>query len=125
VPEVRFNSLMLKDLVLAVRLGCSEEERAHPQEVHVNIELRFPTSPVALTSDKLEDTVCYAKISNAIGKHCEVREYLLIERLAAEIYLLTKEISGPEISLDITVHKVRPPVDKLRGGTFFRCSDFA
>jgi dihydroneopterin aldolase len=129
---MRFNSLTLQDLVLTVHLGCTAEERALPQEVRVKLELRFPTGPmtlpitlpVALSSDKLEDTICYAKISYAIIKHCEAREYHLIERMAAEIYLLTREISGPEIELDITVHKVRPPVDQLRGGTFFRCGDF-
>ena len=122
---MKFFSLRLEDLQLAVRLGCTEKERACPQEVRIAVELRFPSAPVALSSDRLEDTVCYAKISDAIIKHCESREYLLIEKMAADIYLLTREFSGSEIGIGITVHKVRPPVSRLKGGTFFRCGDFA
>ena len=31
---------------LGVRLGCSDEERAHPQEVDLDLVLRFPAPPL-------------------------------------------------------------------------------
>lgn len=123
--DLKFFALRLADLRLEVNLGCTEAERARRQEVRVTVELRFSEAPAGMTSDRLEETVCYAELSQKIVQHCERREYHLIERLGAEIYALVRELAGGRATIGVSAHKVRPPVERLEGGTFFRCGDFA
>lgn len=124
---MKFHSLRLEDLSLHVHLGCTPEERAFRQEVRVTIEIRFHEKPSAVDNDQLADTVCYAEISESVQATCETHEYQLIERMAGEIYEIARKIIGPEsrAALAVTVHKVRPPVPSLRGGSFYRVGDFA
>jgi len=127
VPEAKFsfNALRIEALSLSMRLGCSVEERSKPQEVRVAVELRFREAPKGAKTDSLSDTICYAKVSEAIKSHCESREYQLVERMANEVYGVVRELTGPGVEIGISLHKVRPPVEGIRGGTFFRCGDFA
>lgn len=124
---MKYHSLSLEELSLHVHLGCTPEERAFRQEVRVSIEIRFSEMPMAVENDQLTDTVCYAEISQAVQSTCEEREYHLIERMAGEIYQIARKIVGPEskAQLGVTVHKVRPPVPSLRGGSHYRIGDFA
>lgn len=122
-----FHALRLENLALNVHLGCLPEERSARQEVRVTIEIRFSKPPAAVQSDDLAETVCYSEISEAVRKTCEAREYHLIERMAGEIYAITREITGPMeyAEIGVSVHKVRPPVPGLLGGSHYRCGDFA
>lgn len=120
-----FHSLRLEDLRLAVHLGCTPEERAVVQEVRIAVELRFLVAPFGTESDELSDTVCYAEISDKITRHCESREFKLIERMGFECYHLVRELTDREVGVAVTVHKVKPPVNNLRGGAHYRCGDFA
>lgn len=98
-----------------------------PQEVRVSVELRFAKAPKAVTTDELTDSVCYAQISEGIRAKCEAQgmEYRLIERMAYDIYDVVREIAGSGTKIGVIVHKVRPPVENLRGGSVFCCGDFA
>ncbi len=123
--RLSFNALKIEALSLSVRLGCSIEERSKPQEVRVAVELRFREAPKGMVTDSLIDTICYAKVSEAIKTHCESGEFQLVERMAHEVYGLIREMTGPAVEVGVSLHKVRPPVENLLGGTFFRCGDFA
>jgi dihydroneopterin aldolase len=116
------HSLRMKELSLLLRLGCSEEERALPQEVRLDVELRFPTPLKAGRTDDLRDTICYGALAGALRKHF-TQEYQLIERVTEEAYRIVKEMSGGA-SVAVEVRKVNPPVPGLLGGAFFRCGDF-
>jgi 7,8-dihydroneopterin aldolase/epimerase/oxygenase len=129
----------LKDFALELHLGCSHEERKEPQEVRLDMELRFPLLLQAGESDKLEDAVCYGRLAEAIvlhfldsskeripersGEGVKRREYLLIERVAEEAYKIIKEMSKGAL-VSVEVKKVNPPVERLLGGAFFRVGDF-
>lgn len=119
-----FHALKLRELVLWVHLGCTSEEREKAQEVRVTVDLRFQQSPKGTFTDSLKDTICYAEISKAIQQRCQSREYQLIERMGFDIYGVVREIAGPAVQIGISVHKVRPPVDHLLGGTHYLCGDF-
>jgi dihydroneopterin aldolase len=125
-----FATLKLKDLILAVRLGCGEVERAQPQEVRVSVEFRFKKNITSIKSDNIDETVCYAKAAAAIREHCESREFKLIERLGFEIYEVMGRVLSESRSLHepvevaVTVHKVHPPVERLEGGSWFSYGDF-
>lgn len=118
------NALVLDELVLWLHLGCTVEERAMTQEVRVSVEFRFHETPAGATSDRLEDTVCYARVSSAIQEHCGAKHFNLIERIGREVYEVARAVSGPGVDIGVSIHKVRPPVQAIRGGTRFRCGDF-
>lgn len=116
------HSLRMKELSLHLRLGCSEEERAVPQEVRFDVELRFPAPLVAGKTDDLRDTICYGMLADSLRRHFS-GEYQLIERVTEEAYRIVKEL-GRGSSVAVEVRKVNPPVNGLLGGAFFRCGDF-
>lgn len=128
----RFHSLRMKDLVLDLHLGCTPEERAAPQEVRLDVELRFPSPLPAGESDELSDTICYGMLADAIRKHFSARgvepkgerkEYMLIERVAEEAYKVVKEHARSGL-VAVEARKVNPPVERLLGGAFYRVADF-
>ncbi len=121
----KFSVLRIGDLTLNVKLGCTAEERAVPQEVRLSVEIRFPLLPSGSFSDSLDETVCYAQVSRVLKEHCETREFKLIERIGVEGYSLLKELTKHQnLEISLQVHKVRPPVQDLQGGSHFICGDF-
>ena len=124
LPTPPLHALQLQDLVLAVHLGCGEDERATPQEVRISIEFRFHEAPKGLMSDEISDTICYGEVSTAVRHHCERGEFKLIERLASEIYQVASRFAKGRATVGVRLHKVHPPVEKLAGGSWYRCGDF-
>lgn len=119
------HELEIRDLVVGVRLGCEAEERRVPQEVAFTVAFRFHLQPEACHSDELADTVCYADVSQLIEDVIRDREFHLIEYLAAEIFTRLSARFESRALLRLQVHKLRPPVDGLRGGSIYRISQFA
>ena len=119
-----FHSLFISDLRLFVKLGCEEVERRTPQEVRLSIEFRFSSVPKATQTDEIGDTVCYAKVSQAIKNYCEGKEFKLIEKLALDLVFVTKDVIGNDMAMALTVHKIKPPIENLIGGTQYRIADF-
>ena len=120
-----FHALRMQELSMAVHLGCTAGERAVAQEIRVLVELRFAEAPLGTRSDQLQDTVCYARMAEVLFEHCRGREFQLIERMAYEFYGLIRDLAGPSVTVAVRVHKVRPPVQNLLGGTAYSCGDFA
>lgn len=122
----KFSSLQVRDLCLQVQLGCTADERATRQEVHLSMEFRFETPPTGALTDSLADTICYAQVSELLQSHCESREFHLIERIGLECFGLLKNfVRSDAVKIALRVHKVNPPVPNLRQGTHFVCGDFA
>lgn len=113
-------SLRVQDLSLWVRLGCSEPERAQPQEVRLSLEIQFRETPGACFNDELIETVCYAELSGRLKNHCETREFKTVEKMAMDCAERVQETIGLAHEFTIDVHKVRPPVPGLNGGVVFR-----
>src|SRR5690606_18212430 len=80
-PELRVHRLALE-----VRLGCSEAERAVPQSVELDATIRFAEPPAGCTSDRLEDTVCYAELATVAREIVSAREFRLVEHLGHELH---------------------------------------
>jgi dihydroneopterin aldolase len=116
--------LEFKGARLAVRLGCGAEERAAPQDVDLDVAVRFAELPPACESDKLEDTVCYADLIAAARARVAGREFHLVERLAHELFAALRPLVPPRAELWLRVTKVRPPVADLAGGVAFSLGDF-
>lgn len=109
-------TLTVEDFSCDCRLGCTAEERQHPQEVRASVEIAFTQAPLACVSDKLSETICYAEICDSIRRTAKSREFATVENLAQVIFE-TLKISHP---WRLTLHKVKPPVDGLLGGVKFR-----
>ncbi len=87
-----FSRLMLERLVLHCFLGVGEVERASPQAVEIDLELRFLLNAEssilkACRGDHYDQALCYAKLSAWAQATTESKSYFLIEHLAYEIYL--------------------------------------
>lgn len=107
-----------------MRLGCQAEERAHPQSVRVSIEIRFPRAPRGSVTDRLSDTLCYARLSELVTQVAQEREYQLVERLGTDILAATRRFVEERAEVVVEIHKVHPPVPGLLGGVVYRAGDF-
>ena len=109
---------------LAVRLGCTDEERAHPQDVDLDLALRFPELPAACETDALKDTVCYATLIEVARAECEGREFRLLERLGSDLLVRLRREVPVDAELWLRVTKLYPPVPGLGGGVSFALGDW-
>jgi dihydroneopterin aldolase len=112
--------MTVRDLEIWVRLGCSAEERALPQPVAVSARVTFARAPHACESDRLEDTVCYARLAAVLGERAAQRPYQTIESLTFALVEAMRSAmpAGTRFALEVT--KLRVPVAGLRGGVTFR-----
>lgn len=88
------------------------------------MELRFLEIPNATVSDDIRDAICYGRISEALVKHIGEKEFHLVEKMAADFYKIVKGILEGRAELQLTVHKVRPPIKQLMGGVEYTIGDF-
>jgi len=85
---------------------AEEQSRAQPFEVDLRLEADLNA---AAASDRLEDTVDYALVTEAVARTVELESFRLLERLADRIASIC--ISLPAVtSVEVTVRKLRPPV---------------
>lgn len=115
--------LKVRGILLPIRLGRSEEERLNPQQVEIDVTIRFETPPRGMVTDRLEDTVCYDALVSAIKEVVANREFSLIEYLANEILTSLRSVVESEHELRVTVRKVSPPVPEITKGAEFTVGD--
>ncbi|WP_341821053.1 dihydroneopterin aldolase [Wolbachia endosymbiont (group A) of Myopa testacea] len=119
---MQFN-LLISDLRLWVHLGCSAEEKFHSQLVSVNIDFNFKSPPLGLTTDRLEDTICYLEVVQSIQSLVQSKQFNLIEHLTHDIYRAINNLLVQKkhiiSSIRVTAHKVAPPVPGVHGGVLF------
>lgn len=119
-----FSSVSIIGLRLQVKLGCGEAERQVPQYVSFDAEVRFKQIPQGCLTDRLEETVCYAAMSEKIRALCEGHEYHLIEKLGWDAYSSIKKILPETSELRVKTTKEKPPVADLHGGSVFIIGDW-
>lgn len=76
--------LNIHQLKESVRLGCSEEERAFPQIVEIDLEIGLNAHD-CLVSDSIRDTVDYMAVVQVIKKLSQECSWKLLEKMAADI----------------------------------------
>lgn len=108
-----------------VLLGCETWEREHSQSVDFKIKIGFKESLAAETSDDLKDAICYAEISSLVVQTATKTEYKLIEKLARDVYEVIKKEIPKTSSLQVQVHKIKPPVDILKSGVLYSLGDLS
>lgn len=115
--------LSIKDLRLWVHLGCSDEEKAHPQAISVTLKLYFIKAPLGIITDELTDSICYFQITELVQNTVSEKSFNLVEHLTYKIreaiYQHLKSIGYEDVTLKVTVDKLSPPVPNLLGGVSF------
>jgi len=113
----------LKPFRLHIHLGCEDWERFNPQEVDIELKFGFQTARQSVTSDRIEDAICYAKVCEHVALMARSREFKLIEKLAHDIKESVEQNFSNHDFIKVTVHKLKPPVDLLTGGVTYSCGD--
>lgn len=98
-PRPLAQRLLIEDLVLRLRIGVGEAERAAPQRLLVSLAVEV--EPSAPERDAVEEVVDYGAIAEAV-RGLAGREVKLLETLAREIAALAfldDRVRGVEITL--------------------------
>jgi dihydroneopterin aldolase len=88
--------------------GVLPEEQTRPQPFEVDVELDVDLA-TAGTSDRLDDTVDYSAVSEAVSRVVKNERYHLLERLATRIGEVCKTDARVR-AVTVTVRKLHPPV---------------
>ena len=88
--------------------GVLPEEQSRPQPFEVDVELVVDASNAG-GSDRLDDTVDYAAVAEAISRVVASERYALLERLATRIAEVCR-VDERVLSVSVTVRKLHPPV---------------
>ena len=76
--------IRVKNLKLQTIIGIHEWERTRPQPVVINMEIELDAQE-AVETDRIEDTVDYEKVTDAIVQDVESTSFFLIETLVHRI----------------------------------------
>ena len=88
------------------RHGVSDEERERGQDFLYDIRMAVPDNAV---SDQIENTVDYREVAEAVRELSAVRQFALLEALAAALAELIVERFGVErVSVRVRKPGVRP-----------------
>jgi dihydroneopterin aldolase len=94
--------IFLHEYKLALVIGVYEWERRLPQTVQFDIEIGLPASRAGET-DRIEDTIDYGKVTQAIEASVQQKHFDLLEALAEHIaQLIRTDFKAPWVRLSIT-----------------------
>jgi dihydroneopterin aldolase len=102
--------ITLSGLRCESRLGASEEERALPQVVEVDLELETDLG-AATETDELADTVDYGPLIQASVRTLEGSSHALLEGLAGAIARDALRVSPRIEAVTVRVRKLAVPMD--------------
>ena len=106
------NKIGIYQIELDAHVGTTEEERAIPQKLSVDIEL---ICDINTCSDDLHDTIDYDDLSKKIVAIGRNESFNLVETFAEK--MAQKALEEPRVrSVLIRVKKCHPPLQEIKGG---------
>lgn len=106
--------ILISGLRVETRVGWSDEERAAPQPVLVDLDVEIDAAASA-RSDDLSDTVDYAAVISEVARYVAARDERLLERLASEVADLVSAMNGVKrVSVEIAKEVVPVPEEVAR-----------
>lgn len=94
-------AIIIRDLELFVRVGVPDEERARPQRLLISIEAACDVAR-AVAKDDLAGSIDYEAVCRRLAAWTPVRDWRLIETLAAEIAeLLLREFGASAATVEV------------------------
>jgi 7,8-dihydroneopterin aldolase/epimerase/oxygenase len=93
--------IFISDFRIDMLIGVYEWERRVPQTVQFDLELGLP--PKSRRSDRIGDTIDYAKVVARIESSVRENRFLLVEALAEHIaQLVMNEFGAPWVKASVT-----------------------
>lgn len=93
--------IFIQDFRVEILIGVYEWERCVPQTVQLDLEIALP--PRQARSDKIADTIDYAKVVGRIESTLAENRFLLVEALAEHIAsLVMTEFRAPWVRASVT-----------------------
>jgi FolB domain-containing protein len=108
------HTLILEDLKLKLHLGVTIAERSKKQTVLLQSKIIFSKPPLACTTRKISDTVCYAMLIKKIQEFCRNKKFILIEELGTKLFLLIKKNIPKSCKLHLRLAKQHPLIELSR-----------
>lgn len=106
------DQVYLEQVIVPMRVGCSEQERNTPQLVRFDVSMVFDCR-AAGASDKLLDTLDYVKAYRLMEEIAQSQVFLLLERFC-ELYAQALLDLGAE-AVRIRASKEQCPIPGLNG----------
>lgn len=75
------DAILLSGLKVPIKIGCTSEERAFPQNLEIHCEVSMDLSSV----HSLHNTICYMRIRDLILSLAQEQEWVLLEEFAEGI----------------------------------------
>ncbi|MDP8904680.1 MAG: dihydroneopterin aldolase [Chloroflexota bacterium] len=101
--------IYLHQMVFEGRHGVTDEERATPQQIEVDLEIELDLAPAG-TSDDLADTVDYSDVFAVCRDIVEERSFHLLEGIAEAIAAAVLAGFGPVDAVFVGVKKPGVPL---------------
>jgi dihydroneopterin aldolase len=93
--------IFISDFRIDMLIGVNEWERRVPQTVQLDLEIGLP--PRERRSDRIGDTIDYAKVVGRIEQSVSANRFLLVEALAEHIaQLVMSEFDSPWVKASVT-----------------------
>ena len=108
------DQININNLVFFAYHGALEEETRLGQRFHIDLSCGLDLSKASQT-DKLEDTICYTKIVEAIEHIVTKFQFKLIERLAGAILDEIFKLDPRILELKIRIQKPSAPLPSSTG----------
>lgn len=106
--------ILVSGLRVETRVGWTDEERARPQFVLVDLDLETDLARSS-DSDDLGDTIDYGSLIAEVAGHVSGRETRLLERLAAEVAEIAYARNGVKrVTVEIAKEVVPVPEEVAR-----------
>lgn len=113
--------LQIRGLELQTNLGWRDKELLTPQAIVLDFDILYKNAPAAITTDNLNDTLCYAELIEQIRAKIAAKKYRLIEHLCHDVFQIILSHLSAGAFLRVSVTK-KPKIDGLNGGVTFSCS---
>jgi dihydroneopterin aldolase len=107
------DAIVVEGLRAPTRIGVTNEERAQPQVVIVDLVLHTDLGAAA-TSDELGDTVDYSTVTTRVADLLASTEAKLLEHLAQRIADSMLALGGIQ-KVTVEVAKESPPIEEETG----------
>ena len=104
------DTLIIKGLAIPCRIGVTEEERAAPQTIWIDLELPIGARKAA-AHDDVREAVDYARLVEVVTRRTQGQPYHLMETLAdALAAVVLNAVHAPEVMIRVT-KRALPSID--------------
>ncbi len=95
------DSILIRDLEVAYRVGVPDAERKSPQRLLISAEI-FSDFTAAISADAIQKTVDYFAVCQKLLRFGENREWKLIEKLADDLArMILADFAADRVSIEV------------------------